>query len=378
MTIQLFANNAKTTLAAGISSSATTLTVASGTGSLFPTPVAGVSAFKVTLVSASVPTSNEICLCTARSGDTLTIVRAQEGTTAKAFVLNDTVANFDTADVMGALVQSEQLQSNYYTYLTGGGTPNVITATAPSRLTALSDGMVFIIKASGANTGAVTFNLTLGSTATGALAVVKGNNVALTASDIPAAGYPIIVEYNSTLGKYVMVNPGGPAMSGTPTAPTATAGTNTTQVATTAFVNTALLPYAPLASPALTGTPTTPTPSIGLSNTQIATTAFVNPGLLKGTFTSSGYQKFGSGLILQWGYNEVNYSSGVPVYIGYPIPFPTSIIAGVGSLSDNSAGFGPDIAYFFSSNTTNSSFETIFVSEGGYGIIGIRWIALGY
>lgn len=369
MTIQLFANNAKTTLAAGISSSATTLTVASGTGALFPTPVAGVSAFKVTLVSASVPTSNEICLCTARSGDTLTIVRAQEGTTAKAFVLNDTVANFDTADVMGALVQSEQLQSNYYTYLTGGGTPNVITATAPSRLTALSDGMVFIIKASGANTGAVTFNLTLGSTATGALAVVKGNNVALTASDIPAAGYPIIVEYNSTLGKYVMVNPGGPAMSGTPTAPTATAGTNTTQVATTAFVNTALLPYAPLASPALTGTPTAPTASSGTSNTQVATTAFVNPAR---SIAANGYYKLANGLILQWGVGNTLYADTYTFPIAWPNTYSITISCNFIDLSVVAT-----IDHVLSNNsqyrvqtwrTTNSTFEA-----SSY-----QWVAIGY
>lgn len=81
-----------------------------------------------------------------------------------------------------------------------------------------------------------------------------------------------------------------PAFTGTPTAPTATSGTNTTQLATTAFVTTAadnavtsaegytttqLASYAPLASPALTGTPTAPTASAGTDTTQIATTAFV-------------------------------------------------------------------------------------------------------
>ena len=74
-----------------------------------------------------------------------------------------------------------------------------------------------------------------------------------------------------------------PAFTGTPTAPTAAVGTNTTQVATTAFVNaeiandiTAPLALkAPLASPALTGTPTAPTATAGTNTTQVATTAFV-------------------------------------------------------------------------------------------------------
>jgi hypothetical protein len=69
-----------------------------------------------------------------------------------------------------------------------------------------------------------------------------------------------------------------PTFSGTPAAPTATAGTNTTQIASTAFVSTAIAGitgYAPLVSPAFTGTPTAPTAAIGTNTTQLATTAFV-------------------------------------------------------------------------------------------------------
>ena len=61
-----------------------------------------------------------------------------------------------------------------------------------------------------------------------------------------------------------------------PTAPTATAGTSTTQLATTAFVGTAVSTKAALASPAFTGTPTAPTAAAGTNNTQLATTAFAN------------------------------------------------------------------------------------------------------
>ena len=114
-----------------------------------------------------------------------------------------------------------------------------------------------------------------------------------------------------------------PALTGTPTAPTASAGTNTTQLATTAFVTSAVAgagggaselndlsdvtitnaqsgevlrhngtnfvdaqlastdlsdtaQLARLASPALTGTPTAPTASAGTNTTQLATTAFVS------------------------------------------------------------------------------------------------------
>lgn len=64
-----------------------------------------------------------------------------------------------------------------------------------------------------------------------------------------------------------------PTFTGTPAAPTAAADTNTTQIATTAFVIGQA--YAKLASPALTGTPTAPTAAADTSTTQLATTAFV-------------------------------------------------------------------------------------------------------
>lgn len=78
-----------------------------------------------------------------------------------------------------------------------------------------------------------------------------------------------------------------PALTGSPTAPTAAPGTDTTQIATTAFANAAVAVEtaarvaadalkAPLASPALTGTPTAPTAAPGTNTTQVATTAFTN------------------------------------------------------------------------------------------------------
>jgi len=188
MTIQLYANNAKTTLASPINATQTTITVAPGTGSLFPNPSSG-QVFVITLVSASSSSVYEICLCTSRSIDILTVVRAQEGTTGTPFSLSDIVGNFDTAGVMNALVQSNQLQNQYYLFGVSGGTANSLTATIPSSLTALTDGMSIIVKAGYANTGASTLNLTLGTTATGVLPIVSGNNTALIGGEIPSSGY---------------------------------------------------------------------------------------------------------------------------------------------------------------------------------------------
>jgi|YelNatPaOPRAMG01_1025707.scaffolds.fasta_scaffold52968_2 hypothetical protein len=62
-------NNAESTLASGISASATSLTVATGGGALFPS-----SNFHVTI-------DDEILECTSRIGDVFTVQRGQEGTT---------------------------------------------------------------------------------------------------------------------------------------------------------------------------------------------------------------------------------------------------------------------------------------------------------
>ena len=84
-----------------------------------------------------------------------------------------------------------------------------------------------------------------------------------------------------------------PALTGTPTAPTAAQGTNTTQVATTAFVNTEIAAdtasKAPLASPTFTGTPAAPTASAGTNTTQVATTAYVQAEGFAKTATAQTY-----------------------------------------------------------------------------------------
>lgn len=100
----LFTNNATTNLAASITSGATSLTVLTGTGSLFPNPTAP-DYFLITLIGIS-GSPIEIVKCTARSTDTLTIVRAQEGTTASAFTGGDQVQLRITAGVMNAAAQA--------------------------------------------------------------------------------------------------------------------------------------------------------------------------------------------------------------------------------------------------------------------------------
>lgn len=83
-----FANSAYATLAAGIASGATSITLTTGQGARFPSLGAG-DYFYATLIDAS--NNLEIVKCTARSTDVLTVTRAQEGTTARAYSAGDRI-----------------------------------------------------------------------------------------------------------------------------------------------------------------------------------------------------------------------------------------------------------------------------------------------
>lgn len=96
-------NNAFATLAAGINSSATSITLTTGQGARFPTLTAS-DYFYATLIDTS--NNLEIVKCTARSTDVLTVVRGQESTTARAYVTGDrieiriTAATFEEASAI--------------------------------------------------------------------------------------------------------------------------------------------------------------------------------------------------------------------------------------------------------------------------------------
>ena len=93
---QLFTNNAASELTAAISDTDTSISVTATTGADFPNPTAP-DYFLVTLMNTD---DTEIVKVTARSGDTMTIVRAQEGTTAAAFAIGALVELRVTAGTM--------------------------------------------------------------------------------------------------------------------------------------------------------------------------------------------------------------------------------------------------------------------------------------
>lgn len=119
-----------------------------------------------------------------------------------------------------------------------------------------------------------------------------------------------------------------PALTGTPTAPTASpATTNNTQIATTAFVQAALTAalslYAHLASPIFSGTPTVPTAAPGTNNLQAASTAFVVALAGNSAVVAvNGGMNFSNGIQVRWGI--VNQSiAGVQTH-NFSTPFSTA------------------------------------------------------
>lgn len=111
MTQLLFANNTNTTIATALTTTTTTVNLLAGSGVLYPNPGAG-QAFLLTLTDALTGLLNEIVLVTARSVDTLTIVRAQEGTAARSWLIGDLCENMITAGTANAQIQFSQLASN--------------------------------------------------------------------------------------------------------------------------------------------------------------------------------------------------------------------------------------------------------------------------
>jgi hypothetical protein len=106
---QLFTNFGYSTLASGIASGDTSLSVASGAGARFPSPVTAAGDFFDLVIEEASPAdainpAREIVRCTARSGDALTtIARGQEGTAARAWLAGDKVELRLVAGTVGGM-----------------------------------------------------------------------------------------------------------------------------------------------------------------------------------------------------------------------------------------------------------------------------------
>lgn len=109
-------NNAYGTLLASISNTATSITLSTGNGAKFPTLSTG-EYFYATLIDVN--NNLEIVKVTARVSDVLTVVRGQDGTTARAFLVGDRIEQ----RLVTALFNEKA------DYVTPGTAGNVLTST---------------------------------------------------------------------------------------------------------------------------------------------------------------------------------------------------------------------------------------------------------
>lgn len=204
----LFGNNAISALAGAITNVATTANLLAGTGILFPSPGAN-EYFALTFVDAATGLRNEIVHVTAISGDTITIVRGQEGTDPQNWIAGDKASNLVTAGTMQALVQDPELQVQPGNYATDSGSANAMVITlvpAPASRASMTGSAIRVKKSGAANTGAVT--LTMNGTTT--TPVVHGDGSALNSGELPAGCvFTVVYDGSNQFQLQSVASPGG-------------------------------------------------------------------------------------------------------------------------------------------------------------------------
>ena len=113
-----FANNFETTISGSINSSVTTIAITSATG--FPS--LGLGDYAYCTLQKELPATHEIVKVTAISGTSLTVVRAQEGTSASAFADGDAFELRITATGLTEIATSATLAAVLLAGSTTGGT----------------------------------------------------------------------------------------------------------------------------------------------------------------------------------------------------------------------------------------------------------------
>jgi len=214
-----FGNNVVSALAENVTSIQTTLTVMPEQGAMFAklltTDMENSSnpqnVYAILTLTNAAQTVHEICHLTAVRGDVLTVVRGQEGTTARGWSLNDVVANFATRGSENGFVQAEQLQTGQYTAAVAEGSENVLAIQLPGTFfrndsTEWNFRTPIIVIPTKTNTGAATLQVTVAGRVLGTFPFYKGKKVELEAGDI-LADIPIACLLDRTKTFFSVMNP---------------------------------------------------------------------------------------------------------------------------------------------------------------------------
>lgn len=303
-TIEVYANNARTELSSGIISSSTTIQVVDA--SKFPQITTSTNKFfRLIITSATSPNEvQEICYVTNVSGNILTVLRGQDGTTAASW---STGAPCWNASTKGGF-------NSYSTKSCAAATgTNAYAVVLNDNASAYYQGMTVLFTVANSNTSS---SVSLNVNALGAKSITNNDGSVILIGQL-TVGSVIQCVYNTAgTGRWELqsLNAVGPT-----TVPASTDSTN--KLATTAFVQNAIsargtpsnttplmdgtetagtetnwargnhrhptdTSRAALASPTFTGEPKAPTPTSGDNSTKIATTAFVKAAVSSATLPS--------------------------------------------------------------------------------------------
>jgi hypothetical protein len=304
----LFANNASTTLATGITAASTSLQVVSGTGSLFPNPGAA-QGFFATLIKSGSPTVKERILVTARSTDNFTtIFRGQDSSTALTWNAGDTVEMRPNAANFQNFAQFTQLQAQAGNFAADTGAANAYVVNLSPALNGHVIGMPIRWVAGHTNTATEsTFNdgFGVGNLFTPQRQLIQPGMI------IAGGTYETI--WNGTdYSLHNVTTVGFAQVLGT------IANAQVPVGAVTQWETSLVIPFSQLTSKPTTlgGYGITDAITAALAASTYATLAsFAN------SLSGNGFQKLSGGGILQWGLCNPN---GGSVTVTFPTAFPTA------------------------------------------------------
>jgi hypothetical protein len=340
MSSERFTNNASTTLSTSAGSSDVTLTVASGKGALFPSIAVG-QYFSATIIASGNSTGlpNEIVYVTAKTGDTLTVLRAQEGTVARAWAIGDMIANFPTAAFYNSAASIADTQSQAGNFAVDTGTSNagiVTLSPAPASIASMLGAPIRVIKSGSPNTGAYTLNIN----SFGAMPVTVGG-VALAADQLPSA-HVFEVVWNGSVFDLCSASP-------------ATPNANLAQMA------------AKTIKANLTGSATTPSDA---TLVQLMTAM----GYGASSIAANGYFTVP---IVATGVVQFGYKAATNNTFNFNITFPNAALQ-IYASATSSGGSTVDAPFAYVVNQTQFFMATKASNDGAIRGYPCSWIAIGY
>lgn len=232
------------------------------------------------------------------------------------------ISQYSAAPLLpSGLLQS--IQTGNVSFGTDTGTANAYVVTCTPALQSRTEGQVLRFKVKTSNTGACTLNDGVGTAP-----LVGGAHAALQGGELVANG-DAWAQWNSSVGSgsYILLYCTGGAQQ---------------------------------------------VPNATQSQHAVALGQFVS------SLAANGYQKFPSGLIIQWGLASITAqtSAGLPQIVTLPIAFPNSCLTAIGGSMD---GWTTTGAYIVGAAPySTSQIYVNLVRSSGAMTVGVRWVAIGY